>query len=210
MRFAAEASAISNRMLLTLGSLDEVLYVRKPVGSITVPGTERTFTVTNHSLIVSQLKAGVISVREGSDMKDYFISDGFLFFNHSTVSSGCCTAEISAVDVVPTFALDNCATHVRMYFAKSKQRSCLRTACSHIRNMFDGVTKVPAQHAIGVRRHPHQCHNYNMRQDGRASNFSGLKDLRVVNMYPSRSAALFYQSCSVKNKDILRSWTAST
>eukprot|EP00812_Abedinium_dasypus_P012239 NODE_5769_length_556_cov_339.680639.p4 GENE.NODE_5769_length_556_cov_339.680639~~NODE_5769_length_556_cov_339.680639.p4 ORF type:complete len:50 (+),score=6.50 NODE_5769_length_556_cov_339.680639:3-152(+) len=32
---------------------------------VTVPGTEGTFTVTNnHSLIVSQVKAGVITVRE--------------------------------------------------------------------------------------------------------------------------------------------------
>ena len=28
--------------------------------------------------------------------EDYFISDGFLFFNHPTDSSGCCTAEASS------------------------------------------------------------------------------------------------------------------
>merc|ERR1712228_625840 len=65
------------------------------------------FTVTNnHSLIVSQLKAGTIQVKDGSENKDYFISDGFLFFNHPTDSSGCCTAEISGVELVPTSALD--------------------------------------------------------------------------------------------------------
>merc|ERR1711924_285165 len=56
--------------------------------------------------IVSQLKAGVITVADGTDKKDYFISDGYLFFNHPTDGSGCCTAEVSAVELVPTSALD--------------------------------------------------------------------------------------------------------
>merc|ERR1712050_137367 len=85
----------------------EAIYLRKPVDSVTVPGTEGTFTVTNnHSLIVSQLKAGVITVREGSTNKDYFVSDGYLFFNHPTDGTGCCTAEICGVEIVPTSALD--------------------------------------------------------------------------------------------------------
>merc|ERR1712160_225007 len=80
---------------------------KKAVDSVTVPGTEGTFTVTNnHSLIVSQVKAGVITVRDGSESKDYFISDGFLIFNQPTDGSGCCTAEISGVEIVPTSALD--------------------------------------------------------------------------------------------------------
>merc|ERR1712227_91408 len=70
-------------------------------------GTEGTFTVTNnHSLIVSQLKAGVITVREGANNTDYFISDGYLFFNHPTDGSGNCTAEVCGLKVVPTSALD--------------------------------------------------------------------------------------------------------
>merc|ERR1711908_163043 len=58
------------------------------------------------SLIVSQLKAGVITVRDGATSKDYFISDGYLFFNHPTDGSGCCTAEVSGLEIVPTSALD--------------------------------------------------------------------------------------------------------
>eukprot|EP00928_Gymnodinium_smaydae_P039987 TRINITY_DN271_c0_g2_i1.p2 TRINITY_DN271_c0_g2~~TRINITY_DN271_c0_g2_i1.p2 ORF type:complete len:156 (+),score=41.98 TRINITY_DN271_c0_g2_i1:202-669(+) len=107
MRFAAESSNVANRLLLTMTSPSEAVYLKKAVDSVTVPGTEGTFTVTNnHSLIVSQLKAGVITVRDGQDSKDYFISDGFLFFNHPTDASGCCTAEISGVELVPTSALD--------------------------------------------------------------------------------------------------------
>merc|ERR1712207_43258 len=106
MRFA-EAAGVSNRLLLTLSSPRELIHMKKPVDSVTVPGTEGTFTVTNnHSLIVSQLKAGVITIRDGAENKDYFISDGFLFFNHPTDGSGCCTAEVSAVECVPTSALD--------------------------------------------------------------------------------------------------------
>eukprot|EP00928_Gymnodinium_smaydae_P039984 TRINITY_DN271_c0_g1_i1.p2 TRINITY_DN271_c0_g1~~TRINITY_DN271_c0_g1_i1.p2 ORF type:complete len:155 (+),score=45.53 TRINITY_DN271_c0_g1_i1:95-559(+) len=105
-RAAAEAGA-TNRLLLTMTSPSEAVMLKKAVDSVTVPGTEGTFTVTNnHSLIVSQLKAGVITVRDGQDSKDYFLSDGFLFFNHPTDASGCCTAEISAVELVPTSALD--------------------------------------------------------------------------------------------------------
>merc|ERR1719221_2047991 len=106
LRFA-EATGVTNRLLLTMCSPGEAVFLKKPVDSVTVPGTEGTFTVTNnHSLIVSQLKAGVVTVREGTDNKDYFISDGFLFFNHPTDGTGCCTAEVSAVELVPTSALD--------------------------------------------------------------------------------------------------------
>merc|ERR1712151_1467138 len=106
LRFA-ESAGVQNRLLLSLCSPAEAVCVKKPVDSVTVPGTEGTFTVTNnHSLIVSQLKAGVITVRDGTETKDYFVSDGFLFFNHPTDGSGCCTADVSAVEMVPTSALD--------------------------------------------------------------------------------------------------------
>merc|ERR1712066_636768 len=101
------AAGVTNRMLLTMTSPAESLFLKKAVDSVTLPGTEGTFTVTNnHSLIVSQLKAGVITVRDGAENKDYFISDGFLFFQSPTDASGCCTCEISGVEVVPTSALD--------------------------------------------------------------------------------------------------------
>merc|ERR1711972_479185 len=106
LRFA-EAAGVQNRLLLTMGSPSESIFYKKAVDSVTVPGTEGTFTVTNnHSLIVSQLKAGVITVRDGAENKDYFISDGFLFYNHATDGSGCCTAEVSGVEIVPTSSLD--------------------------------------------------------------------------------------------------------
>jgi len=108
-RFAAEGGpAVQNRLLLTMGSPAEAIYNMKPIDSITVPGAEGTFTMTNnHSLIISQLKAGVITVRhDANDVKNYFISDGFVFFNHPKDDSGCCTAEVSGIEIVPTSALD--------------------------------------------------------------------------------------------------------
>ena len=105
-RFAAP-SGVTNRLLLTLGSPRESIYLNKPVDSVTVPGAEGTFTLTNnHSLTVSLLKPGVITVRDGTTTSDYFVSDGFVFFNNPKDGSGCCTAEISGVEVVPTAALD--------------------------------------------------------------------------------------------------------
>jgi F-type H+-transporting ATPase subunit delta len=72
-----------------------------------VPGTEGTFTLTNnHSQVVSQLSAGMTTVRDGAESTNYFVSDGFVFFNHPKDGSGNCHAEVSAVEVVPTSALD--------------------------------------------------------------------------------------------------------
>jgi len=52
------------------------------------------------------LKPGVITVRADGETKDYFVSDGFVFYNAPTDASGCCTAEISGVECVPTSLLD--------------------------------------------------------------------------------------------------------
>jgi F-type H+-transporting ATPase subunit delta len=111
LRFAAAdapKTGVTNRMLLTLGSPRESIYLNKPVDSVTVPGLEGYFTLThNHSLIVSMLKPGVITVRvDAQTVHEYFVSDGFCFFNHSSDDSGCSRAEISGVEVVPTSALD--------------------------------------------------------------------------------------------------------
>ena len=80
---------VTNRLLLSLGSPREAVCVRKPVDSVTVPGAEGTFTLTNnHSLIVSMLKPGVVTVRDAGEDKDYFVSDGFVFYNHPSDESG--------------------------------------------------------------------------------------------------------------------------
>lgn len=108
VRFAAESPAgVTNRMLLTLGSPRESLYLNKPIDSVTVPGMEGYFTLTHgHSLMVSMLKPGVITIRSDSQTIDYFVSDGFCFYNHASDDSGNSKVEISAVEVVPTSALD--------------------------------------------------------------------------------------------------------
>lgn len=106
--FAAEpVQEYTNRLLLTMASPTEAIFVRKPIDSLTAPGREGAFTVTNnHSQLVSQLQAGQITVKEGSEVETYFVSDGFLFFNQPKDSSGCCTVEVSGVEIVPTSALD--------------------------------------------------------------------------------------------------------
>eukprot|EP00401_Gymnodinium_catenatum_P048417 CAMPEP_0117497858 /NCGR_PEP_ID=MMETSP0784-20121206/21405_1 /TAXON_ID=39447 /ORGANISM="" /LENGTH=57 /DNA_ID=CAMNT_0005292905 /DNA_START=80 /DNA_END=250 /DNA_ORIENTATION=+ len=47
LRFAADAGT-TNRLLLTMTSPSEAVYLRKPIDSVTVPGAEGTFTVTNN------------------------------------------------------------------------------------------------------------------------------------------------------------------
>mmetsp|Transcript_71448 Transcript_71448/g.165233 ORF Transcript_71448/g.165233 Transcript_71448/m.165233 type:complete len:189 (-) Transcript_71448:73-639(-) len=117
--------------------------------------------------------------------------------------------------------------HARMYFAKSKQLSLLRTVCSHISNLFDGVLKKFEYRMRLV--YAHFPINVNIINNGTTieiRNFLGEKIVRTVNMKPgvkveksaqtkdellvtgadinntSQSAALIRQSCLVKNKDI--------
>jgi len=115
----------------------------------------------------------------------------------------------------------------KMYFAKSKQLSMLRTVCSHISNLFDGVEK-KFQYKMRL-VYAHFPINATITNGGNCvelRNFLGEKRVRVVNMLPgvkveksastkdelvitgadidltSRSAALIRQSCLVKHKDI--------
>ncbi len=92
-------------MLLSLGSPRESIFLNKAVESVTVPGVEGYFTLTqNHSLTVSQLRPGLITVKvDQGNIQEFFVSDGFAFFN---VQDGTSLAEISGVEVVPLSALD--------------------------------------------------------------------------------------------------------
>ena len=90
-----------DKLLLTLGSPRESIFQSRPVDSVTVPGTEGYFTLTQgHSQTISMLRPGVITVREGALSTEFFVSDGFAFFGGGN------KAEISGVEVVPVAALD--------------------------------------------------------------------------------------------------------
>merc|ERR1719159_1240256 len=114
-----------------------------------------------------------------------------------------------------------------MFFAKSKQLSMLRSVCSHIQNMFDGVEKKFEYRMRLVYAHfPINATITNGGKTVEIRNFLGEKIVRTVNMLEgvtieksaqtkdelvltgtdiqltSRSAALIHQSCLVKDKDI--------
>ncbi|CAJ1382688.1 unnamed protein product, partial [Effrenium voratum] len=115
----------------------------------------------------------------------------------------------------------------RMYFAKSKQCSMLNTVCSHISNLFEGVTKKFEYKMRLV--YAHFPINVNIINGGKTieiRNFLGEKVVRTVHMLPGiavekssntkdeiivsgtdielagRSTALIHQSCLCKKKDI--------
>eukprot|EP00933_Yihiella_yeosuensis_P051460 TRINITY_DN493_c0_g2_i5.p2 TRINITY_DN493_c0_g2~~TRINITY_DN493_c0_g2_i5.p2 ORF type:complete len:189 (-),score=51.16 TRINITY_DN493_c0_g2_i5:124-690(-) len=115
----------------------------------------------------------------------------------------------------------------RMYFAKTKQLSMLRSCCSHINNLFDGVQK-KFQYKLRL-VYAHFPINANIVNGGKTleiRNFLGEKIVRTVQMLPgvivekspsvkdelvvtgtdidltSRSSALIHQSCLCKKKDI--------
>merc|ERR1712014_251863 len=113
------------------------------------------------------------------------------------------------------------------YFAKTKQLSALRSVCSHITWVFEGVEK---RYEYRMRLvYSHFPINANITNGGKTielRNYLGEKIVRTVNMLEgvkvnksaqtkdelvvtgtdidltSRSAALIRQSCLVKNKDI--------
>lgn len=95
---------VKNRLLVTVCSPSDAAFVKQPAQSVTVPGVEGAMTVTNnHSQLVAQLRNGVVSVKvDGSEEpKSFFLSDGFLFYEQPKDDSGCCTAEVVGVEILP-------------------------------------------------------------------------------------------------------------
>merc|ERR1711862_715131 len=115
-----------------------------------------------------------------------------------------------------------------MFFASTKQLSVIRTVCSHIQNLFDGVERKFVYKMRLV--YAHFPINANITNGGKTleiRNFLGEKIVRTVNLLPgvaiekgnsgvkdellvsgpdidlvSRSSALIHQSCLCKDKDI--------
>lgn len=72
---------VKNRLLFTLASPSECILHKSAIDSVTAPGVEGVFTLTNgHSQMVSQLAPGVITIRSGATTTEYFISNGFAYF----------------------------------------------------------------------------------------------------------------------------------
>jgi large subunit ribosomal protein L9e len=113
-----------------------------------------------------------------------------------------------------------------MWFSNTKPRSTIRTVCSHINNMFTGLTK---KYQYKLRMvYAHFPINANITNGGKTveiRNFLGEKVVRTIDMLDgctirtsdtkdelviegtsienvSRGAALIHQSCLVKEKDI--------
>ena len=114
-----------------------------------------------------------------------------------------------------------------MFFSSKKRLACLRTVCSHMSNLFDGVTKGFRYKMRAV--YAHFPVNVNIPAKGEKieiRNFLGEKRTRTCNMLEgvkiardemvkdclvlegndidnvSKSAALIHMACLVKKKDI--------
>jgi large subunit ribosomal protein L9e len=129
-----------------------------------------------------------------------------------------------AVDI---YMPDSKTIKVEKWFGTKKQLAAVRTVCSHINNLFKGVTKGYLYKMRAVYAHfPINC---SITEGGsliEVRNFLGEKYIRKVRMHPgvtvenskgqkdelivygnsieavSQSAALIQQSTTVKNKDI--------
>merc|ERR1712037_462910 len=122
---------------------------------------------------------------------------------------------------------DKKTVRVEKWFGKKKQLAAVRTVCSHITNLINGVTKGYKYKMRAVYAHFHI--NCAITEGGtliEVRNFLGEKFIRKVRMHPgvtvensksqkdelivqgnsieavSQSAALIQQSTTVKNKDI--------
>jgi len=73
----------------------------KEVDMVIVPATSGQMGVLpGHVPTIAELKPGVMSVHEGSDVKQYFVSSGFAFVHANSV------ADIVAIEAVPLDRLD--------------------------------------------------------------------------------------------------------
>merc|ERR1712150_293256 len=129
-----------------------------------------------------------------------------------------------AVDI---FMSDKKTLKVEKWFGKRKENAAVRTICSHINNMINGVTKGYKYKMRAVYAHfPINCAISEGGSLVEVRNFLGEKYIRKVRMHPgvvcenstgqkdeltlsgndieavSQSVALIQQSTSVKNKDI--------
>merc|ERR1712150_263795 len=95
----------------------------------------------------------------------------------------------------------------RMYFAKSKQLSILNTVCSHISNLFDGVTKGFEYRMRLVYAHfPINATITNGGKTIELRNYLGEKRVRIVNMLPGvkvdKSTGSVKDELVIKGNDI--------
>merc|ERR1712080_743930 len=117
-----------------------------------------------------------------------------------------------AVDIYMT---DKDTIKVEKWFGKTKQIAAVRTVCSHITNMFQGVTKGYLYKMRAVYAHfPINCAiseggtliEVRMHDGVTVENSKGQKDELIVQGNSveavSQSAALIQQSTTVKRKDI--------
>merc|ERR1712173_83220 len=129
-----------------------------------------------------------------------------------------------AVDIYMT---DKTTIKVEKWFGKKKQIAAVRSVCSHIKNMFKGLTLGYQYEMRAVYAHfPINCAITEGGSLIEVRNFLGEKFIRKVRMHPgvtvenskghkdelivqgnsieavSQSAALIQQSTTVKNKDI--------
>eukprot|EP00245_Coleochaete_scutata_P007451 TRINITY_DN22866_c0_g1_i1.p1 TRINITY_DN22866_c0_g1~~TRINITY_DN22866_c0_g1_i1.p1 ORF type:complete len:200 (-),score=47.10 TRINITY_DN22866_c0_g1_i1:913-1512(-) len=97
----AVPAAIPEKLTVNFNLPHEVPYQAKEVDMVIIPSTSGQMGVLpGHVPTVAQLKPGIMSVHEGTDVKTYFVSSGFAFIHPNSV------ADICAVEAVPLEDLD--------------------------------------------------------------------------------------------------------
>ncbi len=76
----------ANTFKLTIAKVNEQLFSGDAI-SVNVPGTEGAMTIlANHEPLITMLKKGTITVRDGSDAKTFSIEKGLLETSNGQVT----------------------------------------------------------------------------------------------------------------------------
>ncbi|AFZ79116.1 ATP synthase delta/epsilon chain, putative [Theileria equi strain WA] len=129
LKFAT--NTVGNGLQLSLLSSHESFLTKFPIKSVTLPGSEGYFTVTQgHSPLLSTLKPGIISIsaQDSNEVTKYFISSGFFVYRQSDNTN---SAEVVGVEIVPLDHLD-----------KERATSVLQEVLAESQNSSDPWAKV--------------------------------------------------------------------
>ncbi|EYU40328.1 hypothetical protein MIMGU_mgv1a019389mg, partial [Erythranthe guttata] len=98
---AASAEPIPPKLTIKLVSPYSSQFSNKQVDMVTVPSTTgQTGILPGHLASISELKPSLVSIHEGNEVTNYFISTGFAFVHSNSI------ADVIAVETVPTEHVD--------------------------------------------------------------------------------------------------------
>mmetsp|Transcript_6339 Transcript_6339/g.10938 ORF Transcript_6339/g.10938 Transcript_6339/m.10938 type:complete len:171 (+) Transcript_6339:60-572(+) len=105
-RLAAETAAAPgvSKVNLNFYSPYKIIASGQQVDMVTIPGVEGNFGVLpNHVPVIAQLRPGVVSVHDGNEVSNFFVSSGFAIVHKDRTDI--CTVEVAKTDELDSEAV---------------------------------------------------------------------------------------------------------